>query len=338
MASKLSYLRFKRPEMRIYVLLNYTVIVILCCIILANSILNICEQLAPRLYHLQEQPQVGCNGHIELCNRKFSNITQIASHDAAFVGILPMDNQNVVVTDQLKAGIRFLQAQTHLDGQGTLSLCHTNCGMKDAGSVDNFLKTIVTWLLEHPKEVVTLLLTNGDYVSIDYFAKAFNSSGAQEVAYVPFAHHKASVLNSWPTLGELIASEKRLVAFLDSGANSSAPFILPEFDYFWETPFDTTDPGFSQCVIDRPEDLARQPKVAAQRMYIMNHFLDTNILGMDFPDRYNAKRTNAEAGGGSIGVQTGLCQRLHGRPPNGVLVDYFDRGSVFKAQNALNGL
>ncbi|KAK4692970.1 hypothetical protein P7C71_g4335, partial [Lecanoromycetidae sp. Uapishka_2] len=249
-----------------------------------------------------------------------------------------MDNQNVEVTSQLNAGIRFLQAQTHLDRQGTLSLCHTDCGMKDAGSLGSFLRTISTWLHEHPKEVLTLLLTNGDYVDIDHFVKAFNSSGAQDFAYVPLASHAAAVLDSWPTLSEIIASGKRLVVFLDSGANETAPYILPEFDYFWETPFDTTDPNFLQCIVSRPGDLAQQPSVTSQRMYIMNHFLDTDILGMDLPDRYDAERTNAVTGDGSIGAQAELCRGLHGRPPNGILVDYFDRGDVFKAQNILNGL
>jgi len=337
MAAKFSKIRIKRPNIRVHVFINYTILTILCCIILANAILNVLEQLAPRLYHLPNQPEIGCNGHLELCHREFSKITQIASHNAAFVGILPMDNQNLEVTGQLNAGIRFLQAQTHLDGRGTLSLCHTDCGIKDAGSVHSFLKTIVDWLGKHPQEVVTLLLTNGDYVSLDYFKSAFNSSGAEEFAYVPFANHSATVLDSWPTLGELIASEKRLVAFLDSGANASVPHILPEFEYFWETPFDTTNPDFPQCIIDRPGDLAQQPAVAAQRMYIMNHYLDTNIFRMDLPDRYDAKSTNAATGNGSISAQADLCQQLHGRPPNGVLVDYFDRGSIFEAQNALNG-
>lgn len=119
MAVRLSKLCNKRPNIRVHIFINYTVVIILCCIILANSILNICEQLAPRFHHLQDQPEIGCNGHLELCNRKFSSISQIASHDAAFVGILPMDNQDMEVTGQLNAGIRFLQAQTHLDGQGT---------------------------------------------------------------------------------------------------------------------------------------------------------------------------------------------------------------------------
>jgi hypothetical protein len=67
-----------------------------------------------------------CNGNAALCSRKYSNITFIGSHDSAFVGILPTENQAKSVTDQLNSGIRFLQAQTH-SFLGTVSLCHTSC-------------------------------------------------------------------------------------------------------------------------------------------------------------------------------------------------------------------
>lgn len=73
-----------------------------------------------------------CNGNTALCSRKYSNVTQIGTHDSAFVGVLPTDNQLLSVTDQLNAGIRFLQAQTHLK-DSALELCHTSCIEKDVG-------------------------------------------------------------------------------------------------------------------------------------------------------------------------------------------------------------
>lgn len=73
-------------------------------------------------------------------------------------------------------------------------------------------------------------------------------------------------------------------------------------------------------------------------MYIVNHFLDLDIAGIDIPDNSADNTTNAASGVGSIGAQVGICQGLYGRAPVGVLVDYFDRGNVFAAQDALNGL
>ena len=75
---------------------------------------------------------VACNGNAALCSRLYSNVTQVGSHDSAFVGILPTDNQLVSVTTQLDDGIRFLQAQTHVKDD-VLELCHTSCTELDAG-------------------------------------------------------------------------------------------------------------------------------------------------------------------------------------------------------------
>lgn len=73
-------------------------------------------------------------------------------------------------------------------------------------------------------------------------------------------------------------------------------------------------------------------------MYIVNHFLDLNIAGIDIPDDAADNTTNAATGTGSVGAQADLCIRLYGRAPVGVFVDYFEKGDVFAAQNALNGL
>jgi hypothetical protein len=73
-------------------------------------------------------------------------------------------------------------------------------------------------------------------------------------------------------------------------------------------------------------------------MYIVNHFLDLDILGVLIPDNAADKATNAATGTGSIDAQADLCTAQWGRRPNFILVDYFENGDVFTAQNTLNGL
>lgn len=74
-------------------------------------------------------------------------------------------------------------------------------------------------------------------------------------------------------------------------------------------------------------------------MYIVNHFLDIMLpLDILVPDVARANRTNAATGNGSIGAQAALCESIYDRVPNFVLVDYFDKGDVFTAQDNLNGL
>ena len=274
-----------------------------------------------------------CNGSSDLCNRAYSNVTQIGAHDSAFVGSMPQDNQDVSVTQQLNAGIRFLQGQTHKNMFGTLSLCHTSCFLEDGGSLTGYLASVKTWLDANPNEVLTLLLTNGDNLDVSEFGAAFQASGLVPSIYIP---PSTAPLNpsAWATLQEMITANTRLVIFLDYGADANkVPYILDEFAYFFETPYDTTDPTFPECTVDRPSGAA-----PSGRMYIVNHFLDQNMMGILIPDDSADPTTNAATGSGSIGAQVGLCEGLYHQAPKAILVDFFDKGDVFAAQNAANGL
>ena len=75
-------------------------------------------------------------------------------------------------------------------------------------------------------------------------------------------------------------------------------------------------------------------------MYIVNHFLNVELFGgIKVPDVANADRTNAATGDGSIGAQVDLCRgKYGGRNPKVVLLDYVDKGDVFAAERAMNGV
>ena len=342
-------MKLGRTEIRGIVLLNYSILGFLCLFQVIHSALNIATTTQYLLHRLpRQQTEKGCNGREEYCDRPYDNITQIATHGSPFAGVMPSDNQNIGIRAQLDAGIRFLQAQTHKGLIfGGLKLCHTSCMMEDAGALEDYLRTVKNWLEDHPNEVVTLLLTNGDFVDIGAFEQAFTKVGLHDLAFAPTPRPKrkraAKIAGRWPTLREMIKKNHRLIVFLDYGAKpAKVPYILDEFDHFWETPFNTVDPKFEQCEIDRPklkkdassEALAQM----SSRMYVVNHYLDTTILGIKVPNRKDAKKTNSVDGRGSIGAQAALCQKKHGHKPRVILVDYFDVGQVMKAQDRLNGI
>ncbi|KAB5515266.1 PLC-like phosphodiesterase [Coniochaeta sp. 2T2.1] len=266
-----------------------------------------------------------CNGDPALCSRKYSNVTQVGSHNSAFVGFLPADNQHIPVTDQLNLGIRFLQAQTH-DKEDGIEMCHTSCLVLDAGPLSDYLRPIKAWLDSNPNEVLTLLLTNGDAVAVSKFGSVFAAVGLDKYAYAPGVRLE---LDQWPTLQSMVDAGKRLVVFMDSHADtSSVPYILDEFTYFFETPYDVTDETFNQCTLDRPGGAS-----ADGRMYIVNHFLDVDVFGIKIPDQINAPKTNSQA---SILAQSSLCYQTWGRLPNFILLDWVDKGDPMGAQDALN--
>ncbi|ORY58506.1 PLC-like phosphodiesterase [Pseudomassariella vexata] len=267
-----------------------------------------------------------CNGHAALCDRRYSNITFIGSHDSAFVGTGLADNQLEPIDRQLASGIRFLQIQTH-DSNGTIELCHTLCLLEDAGTLSGYLGTVKTFLDSNPEEVITLLLTNPDKKTGIEFNEVFQGAGVDVYAFVPPGN---LTLDTWPTLGEMVGSGKRLVVFMDYLADKSVPYILDEFNSFmFETPFDTTDPVFPQCNIDRPSGAS-----PAGRMSLVNHFLDTNTSGLLIPDRSAAETTNSAA---SIMAQVNICTGLYNRNPNFILLDWISIGDAITVQDQLNG-
>jgi len=304
-------------------------------VLLSSLLLGLATTATSSLFRFSPREQV-CNGRAAFCDRKYSNVSLIGAHDSAFVGPIldPRVNQEKNVTQQLDAGIRFLEGQTHVLN-GVLSMCHTSCLELYAGSLETYLTTIKDWLDANPNDVVSVLIANGDYVNVTMFADVFETVGLDKLAFIPSTSPNMLPRDEWPTYGEMIAAGKRLVVWLDYDANESeVPYILEEFNYYFETPYDTTDPTFPQCSIDRPS--GGDP---ATLMSIVNHFLDTNLLGTGIliPDDAADYTTNAATGNGSIGAQAALCESLYGRPPNVVFVDMFDRGDVFAAQAALNG-
>lgn len=59
----------------------------------------------------------------------------------------------------------------------------------------------------------------------------FQASGITQYAFVPPKLPMAQ--SDWPTMGSMIDSGKRLVVFMDAGADTSGDtvdFILPEFE------------------------------------------------------------------------------------------------------------
>ncbi|KAJ7615882.1 PLC-like phosphodiesterase [Roridomyces roridus] len=279
--------------------------------------------------------QTVCNGNAALCDRSYGNVTFLGAHDSfAFSedALALAADQQVNITAQLDLGVRFLQAQSHLN-DGVIHFCHTSCALFDGGTVLAYLQTLMAWLEANPNEIVTCLFTNPEGLSIpDVWQPVFEQSGISAVAYTPPQNPMPA--DAWPTLASMLSAGTRVVIFLDAGADgtdgAAVPYILPEFTMIWEPPFDSTNASFP-CSVNR---ISGSP---ADHLYLLNHFLDIDILGILISDPGQAPTTNSVA---SIVADAQGCVPLSQRNanPTYVLLDFVNLGDGMAAVNQLNGL
>lgn len=271
-----------------------------------------------------------CNGHPELCSRGYGNVSFVGAHNSYAVGVNNLAaNQDHDITQQLNDGVRMLQMQAHLQN-GVIRLCHTSCALYDGGSLQDYLTKVNSWLTANPNEVLSLLIVNSDNVDAGQYDTVFKAVGLDAMSYAqPSSPVKAS---DWPTLGSMIDSGKRLVTFLDNGASPSIPYLIDEFTNIWETAFNVVDPALFDCTVNRTKG------ETGTQMFLINHFLDKLVFGQPTPDVSKANVTNAVSGAGSLGVHVNTCVTSNGRPPNFLLVDFYEfgGGSVFQVAADIN--
>ncbi|KAF8167691.1 PLC-like phosphodiesterase [Crassisporium funariophilum] len=272
-----------------------------------------------------------CNGHAELCDRSFGNVTFVGAHDSYAIGVNQLAvNQDQTIMQQLNDGIRMLQSQAHNEN-GVIKLCHSSCALYDGGTLQAYLTIVKQWMDANPNEVLSLLIVNIDNLPATAYDTVFRAVGLDSISFAPSTSPIPAT--GWPTLGSMIDSGKRLLTFLDNAADPSIPYLIDEFTNIWETEFNVIDPNFN-CNVNRTKgDTATQ-------MYLINHFLDRLVLGNPVPYIDKLNQTNAASGFGSLGAHVDTCVASHGRPPNFLLVDFYEYGggSVFQVAAGINGV
>lgn len=205
-----------------------------------------------------------------------------------------------------------------------------------------YLTTVKGWLTANPYEVIAIMMGNDDRVSPSTYVEPFQNAGLLPYVYTPSRSNMT--LSEWPTLSEMILRNQRVIVMLDYLANKTeVPWLLDEFAYQWETIFSPTDPSFP-CTQQRPPNQAAE--VSRDKMYMLNHNLniEINLLGSEIllPAYTLMDEVNADSGNGSLGRNVDNCTAMWGRPPNWLLVDYYNfgnfNGSVFQVAATANNV
>lgn len=295
------------------------------------------------------QSTPACNNSPQLCTRAYNNITHLGAHDSPFLrneetSFSTSGNHYYNTTVQLDAGVRLLSAQVHKTnetGADAWHLCHTSCDLLDAGSLQDWLKEIMTWMESNTNDVVTVLIVNSDDAPASTIGSEFTSSGITKFAYTPPSPD--TIPQTWPTLDTLIGNNTRLMTFVASLAETSTeyPFLMDQFNFMFENDFENINPSNYSCVPSRPSAVAGSATTALDsgRMFMMNHFLYENqLFGIQSPNETYANVTNAQTGYGSLGESVSECTGVYGKPPSFVMVDFFNVGPAIESVDAANGV
>jgi hypothetical protein len=307
------------------------------------------------------QPVDTCNGHVELCERPYDEVSYVTSHNAMSAADQPgwfLAEQPHGIIDQLDGGVRALMIDVWT-GQPTESGVASLPGSIEEGRAQldaAFGAEAVAAALRVAEQ------TSGDVVGDPalYMCHGLCEIGATELAgtladigqwlvnnpgevvsiivenHVPAEEIGAAVDEAglldvvyahsdgpFPTLREMIEAEERLVVMTEEGDGGQAyPWLRNAFELTQDTPF--TFPA--------PEDFSCEPNrgTSESPLFLINHWLSG----------FGSLVTDAELVNVSDVLRPRLqeCQRDRGLLPTFVGVNFYSIGDVGAEVDRLNGV
>jgi hypothetical protein len=259
------------------------------------------------------QPGDPCQGHIELCDRRYDELAYPTAHNAmandedGFV----RPNQAFGLTRQLDDGIRAVMLDTHYD-EDLAYLCHGLCelGKKPLASG---LGEITAFVEAHPGEVVSIVFESD-------VSEADTEAAMRDSGLLAYARVKEKG-TPWPTLAEMLKSGQRVVVFTDDDART-LPWYLYLWDFAGETPFDFRAVEDFSCAQGRGS--------VENGLFILHHYL-TRVTALPS----SAEMVNHNP---LFLSRAQACQAERGHLPNFVTVDFYSIGDLFPVAGTLNRL
>jgi hypothetical protein len=305
-----------------------------------------------------------CNGHAQLCDRRYDEVAFAGTHNSMSAADQPgwfLAEQPHGIMRQLDDGIRVLlvdswngqrtqrsgviantadsrqagfdeaestygpelvqsalRLRDSLDltptGEVRPYLCHALC---ELGSTDwePLMVEVRHWLDQHPREVVTFLVQ-------DEVSPADTAALVEKAGLMPYVHVPRTD-GTWPTLGEMISSGRRLVFLLEhDGGGATNPWLIDSRKVLQDTPYSFTRTSQFSC------KRFRGPKDAS--LFLVNHWLSNYTRRVT-----DARSVNAE---GVLLPRLERCRAERGQIPNFVAVDNYDQGDLVSVVDRLNGV
>ncbi len=293
---------------------------------------------------LPEEEKPPCNGFVELCDRKITDVVFPMTHNSMSIEDYDWfgpSHENSIRT-QLDSGIRGLMIDTHyydatesigsyfldagplevlaiqaivdkvdLEVRVGVYVCHLICQLGSTPLVST-LSEIRSFLEDNPREVVVIIFE--DRISKEDTIQAFSESGL-----LPFVYDHGG--GDWPAVDELIARNNRLVVFAEY-EGSPPSWYMNAWEFVEETPYSFAEAEEMNCSPNRGG--------TGKDFFLMNNWIERVI-----PRKSDASGVNEYD---FLLERARKCEEERGGKPNFISVNFSKEGDLFRVVNELNGV
>jgi hypothetical protein len=194
--------------------------------------------------------------------RSYDDVCWLTSHNS-FTYKNPLSekqffpNQSLTIKEQLEHGVRGFMIDLHRDTGGNIVIAHGSALLFKQQLLP-FLNTIKDWLDSNKDDIITVHLESyvGNYTDI---MTLINTAGLQVYLF------DLGSSTSWPTLGSMRASDKRLIIFSDNRLDLGTGIM--HATKYMETQYDLAS---YPCCDMRTDGRTIPPPNAP--LFVMNHF------------------------------------------------------------------
>jgi hypothetical protein len=313
---------------------------------------------APKVAHAA-MADVGCNGHIELCDKPLDEVVFAGTHNsmaASWQGFL-VPSQRGGIGAQLANGVRAFLLDLHygahvhdlvrtdLRSEAKTTLGWANLSADERAATENVLALAsgvppdaerkvylchlkcelgATPAVEELRELHDYLRENPNEVVVLVLEDFVDPvDGVAVLERSGLAKHAWS----WepgepvPTLGDMIQRGKNVLVLVENDGGAE-PWYIPAYNILQDTPYRFEEQRDFSCALGRGD--------ATNPLFLVNHWITA-----DPPDPNMAAEVNARD---VLLARAEACDSEHGHMPNIIAVDFYGTGDLFDVVDVLNGV
>jgi hypothetical protein len=170
-----------------------------------------------------------------------------------------------------------------------------------------------------------VVVVNQDYVTPEDFVAAVDDADFTQYVFTPPA------TGGWPTLREMIDSERRLILLADNQAGAAPWYQLAYQRLVEETPYTFGRPALLTTPARIPATCEPNRGPEGAPLFLINHWVSTDPL----PRPSDAVKVNAYE---PLLERARECEAIRGHLPNLLAVNFYKRGDLFRVVDTLNGV